>query len=149
MTKTLLINGNDDRLIHIITDALQANGYTVDDIGHTSDTADIAIFCSQDTNPQRISLGSITIDFDNVCVYDNNRNTIHFTPIEFSMLSYLVKNAHRAVSRNELLPAVWGFENTDSSRVADDTVKRLRRKLKDTDLVLETVWKFGFRIRVK
>jgi len=149
MAKTLLISGEDDRLMTVITDALQANGYVIDEINELSDTADIAVICSRDTDPECIRIGSITIDFDNVCVYDSNRDIIHFTPIEFSMLSYLAKNSHRSVSRNELLPAVWGFENTDSSRVADDTVKRLRRKLKNTDLVLETVWKYGFRIRVK
>ena len=43
------------------------------------------------------------------------------------MLTYLMKNASRAVPRSELLPAVWGFENDSSTRVADDTVKRLRK----------------------
>ena len=71
------------------------------------------------------------------------------TPIEFAMLRYLMQNRSRAVSRDELLPAVWGFANDAGSRVADDTVKRLRRKLAGTSLRVETVWGFGFKLAVK
>ena len=63
------------------------------------------------------------------------------------MLTYLMKNASRAVPRSELLPAVWGFENDSSTRVADDTVKRLRKKLHNTGLSIETVWGYGFKVR--
>lgn len=61
------------------------------------------------------------------------------------MLTYLMKNSARAVPRNELLPAVWGFENDTGTRVADDTVKRLRKKLLSTNLAIETIWGYGFK----
>ena len=54
--------------------------------------------------------------------------------------------SNRAVSRNELIPAIWGFENQNGTRVADDTVKRLRRKLKGTGVMVETVWGYGFKL---
>ena len=78
-----------------------------------------------------------------------DNQAIHFTPTEFSMLTYLMKNAARAVSRSELLPTVWGFENDSGTRVADDTVKRLRKKLVNTGLAIETIWGYGFKIREK
>lgn len=40
-----------------------------------------------------------------------------------------------------------GFENDSSTRVADDTVKRLRKKLHNTGLSIETVWGYGFKVR--
>ncbi len=149
MPKMLYIANDDAYLLEIILQALRTNGYIVD-VKESDENDPRTELTVQYTAPtQKITLGDITLDLDSVSVYDQHHQSIHFTPIEFAMLAYLMKNAHRAVSRNELLPAVWGFENTDNSRVADDTVKRLRRKLKDTNVVLETVWKFGFRIRTK
>lgn len=51
--------------------------------------------------------------------------------------------------RSELLPTVWGFENDSGTRVADDTVKRLRKKLQNTGLAIETIWGYGFKVREK
>jgi len=50
------------------------------------------------------------------------------------------------VSRKELLAAVWELPADTCSRVADDTVKRLRRKLLSCSVAIETVWGFGFRL---
>ena len=97
----------------------------------------------------KITLGGLTMDLDNMAAYDSNNEEIHFTPTEFAMLTYLMKNAARAVPRSELLPTVWGFENDSGTRVADDTVKRLRKKLQNTNLSIETIWGYGFKVREK
>ena len=60
---------------------------------------------------------------------------------------YLMKNAARAVPRSELLPAVWGIDHNPATRVADDTLKRIRRKLAGSRLSIDTVWGYGFKIR--
>ena len=96
--------------------------------------------------PKRLTFGNLVLDLDNVSADAPTCGQIHLTPIEFSMLRYLMQNARRAVSRDELLPAVWGFPNDSTTRVADDTVKRLRRKLEKTDVRIETVWGYGFKI---
>ena len=58
-----------------------------------------------------------------------------------------MRNAARAVSRKELLPAVWGFQDDATTRVADDTVKRLRKKLAGSGVGIETIWGYGFKLR--
>lgn len=70
------------------------------------------------------------------------------TPTEFDFLAYLVRNQDRAVSRDELLEALWQVNWQADTRVTDDVVKRLRRKLRDmqSPVRVETVWGFGFRI---
>ena len=78
-----------------------------------------------------------------------NDAEIALTPNEFNLLVYLMENQNRAVSRNELLDKIWGFNSEIETRVADDTVKRLRKKLADTNLVVDTVWGFGFRLKEK
>lgn len=73
--------------------------------------------------------------------------TVDLAPNEYSLLKYLVDNQHRAVSRDELLDKVWGYATAVETRVTDDTMKRLRKKISDSDAQIETVWGFGFRLR--
>ena len=74
---------------------------------------------------------------------------IQLTPNEFNMLVYLMENQNRAVSRDELLDKIWGFSADIETRVADDTVKRLRKKLSGSNLIVDTVWGYGFRLKDK
>lgn len=71
---------------------------------------------------------------------------IEMTMKEFTLLHTLATQPNRAFSRNELLILVWGDDYFGSDRAIDDLVKRLRRKM--NDLPLETVWGFGYRMRV-
>lgn len=66
---------------------------------------------------------------------------------EFSLLQAMAEQPNRAFSRDELLSLVWGDDYFGSDRAIDDLVKRLRRKL--SDLPIETVWGFGYRLRVE
>lgn len=74
--------------------------------------------------------------------------TVNLTGMEFSLLSYLVENRNRAVSREELLGKVWGFETHVVTRATDDMIKRIRKKLMEAGSVLkiETIWGYGFKI---
>lgn len=74
---------------------------------------------------------------------------VELTPNEFSLLSYMLENSDRAVSREELLNNIWGYTCEVETRAADDTVRRLRKKLTDGKAVIETVWGFGFRLKEK
>ncbi len=70
------------------------------------------------------------------------------TPTEFDFLAFLIRHKDRAVSRDELLKVLWQVDWETDSCVADDLVKRLRRKFKNLEstIKIETVWGFGFRI---
>jgi len=74
------------------------------------------------------------------------RGEIPLTPTEYDLLKYLLERRQTAVSREELLEKVWGFESAAESRATDDTVRRLRRKLEGTGVAIESVWGFGFRL---
>ncbi|SHO52286.1 winged helix-turn-helix domain-containing protein [Anaerocolumna xylanovorans] len=71
------------------------------------------------------------------------------TPNEYNLLAYLIQNQDRAVSRDELLDHVWGFHTEIQTRAADDTVLRLRKKISLGDVVIDSVWGFGFRLRMR
>ena len=79
-----------------------------------------------------------------------SENEIPLTLIEFEFLDFLFQNQHRAVSRDEILNQVWGYDSMVETRVTDDTVKRLRKKLSDygSNVFIETVRGFGFKLKV-
>ena len=69
------------------------------------------------------------------------------SPTEYELLKYLMLRAGQAVSREELLNQVWGFEAAVETRATDDTVRRLRQKLDGCGVSIEAVWGYGFRLK--
>lgn len=96
----------------------------------------------------------ILLSLGNIIVNQNTKKVtccdqqIDLTPNEFSLLSYLLKNNDKAVSRDELLENLWGINTEVETRVADDTVRRLRKKLAKSNVSVDTVWGFGFLLKV-
>ena len=97
---------------------------------------------------ERVQFGGVEINTGNKEVRFKNE-VIELTPNEFEFLTYLFKNKDRAVSREELLNKVWGYDEAVETRVCDDTLKRLRKKINKTGILIETVWVFGFRLKEK
>ena len=58
-----------------------------------------------------------------------NGRPVTLTCKEFNTLAYLIKNARRVISRDELLNEVWGYENYPSTRTVDNHILKLRKKL--------------------
>jgi DNA-binding response OmpR family regulator len=55
--------------------------------------------------------------------------TLEMTAREFSALKFLVQNAERVISRDELLSEVWGYQNYPSTRTVDNHILKIRQKL--------------------
>lgn len=68
------------------------------------------------------------------------------TPNEYEVLKYLMERKGAAVSRDELLTQVWGFQTDVETRATDDTIRRLRRKLENSGMSIQSVWGYGFRL---
>ena len=67
------------------------------------------------------------------------------------MLLFLMHNEGKALSRDELLNQIWGYNDEVETRVTDETLRRIRSKLSaaDSDILIETVWGYGYRLRSK
>ena len=72
---------------------------------------------------------------------------VDLAPNEYALLKYLIQNQERAISREELLDKVWGYTTVVETRVTDDTLKRLRKKITNSEVLIETIWGFGFRLK--
>lgn len=72
------------------------------------------------------------------------------TPIEFRLLEHLVRNRGRALTREQLLNAVWGEDYYGDERVVDVHISHLRERIdNDADRrpYIETVRGVGYRVR--
>ena len=68
------------------------------------------------------------------------------TPREFDLLAFLVRHPGRALSREELLRKVWGYDFVGETRTVDVHVRRLRAKLGAHDGLIETVLGAGYKL---
>lgn len=152
MPKLIYVYGDDRALLNTLLTTLRNNGYSLEytqideslPVGNIS--ADIALICRPNNAGNTLSYAGITVDLNNLCATTENGDVLRFTPTEFALLTHLMRNSGRAVSRKELLTTVWKFQTDTTTRVADDTVKRLRKKLAVTRLSIDTLWGYGFRV---
>ena len=79
-----------------------------------------------------IVIGDIVIDCENYLVKKGNK-TLELSKKEYDLLAHLAKNLGKIYSREELMNAVWGYENFYGDlRTIDVTIARLRQKI-DTE----------------
>ena len=74
--------------------------------------------------------GNIHVDLPKRLVL-KNAQPIHLTPIEFRLLTELVKNAGRVVTQRQLLKEVWGPSYVDNEHYLRIYMSHLRQKLED------------------
>lgn len=84
----------------------------------------------------------ILIDFKARRVLLKDKEVI-LTALEFDLLSMLARRRNIAVSREELLNTVWGYNYMGETRTVDVHVQRLRAKIGQE--YIETVYKYGYR----
>ena len=94
---------------------------------------------------QEQKIGNLTLDEDKRRVLCAGQ-PLALTPTEYEVLKYLMQHADQAVSREELLNTVWGYESAVETRATDDTVRRLRQKLDGGGVNIAAVWGYGFRL---
>ena len=95
--------------------------------------------------PAAVRVGKLSLDEEKRHILSDGK-PLALTPTEYEVLKYLMLHAEQAVSRDELLNTVWGFESVVETRATDDTVRRLRQKLGGSDVSIAAVWGYGFRL---
>ena len=76
-----------------------------------------------------------------------NGRPVNLTPVEIALLLVLCagEGGERVHTRQELRERVWGEGGRDETRVVDQYIKRLRKKLGKAGLYIETVHGVGYR----
>lgn len=79
---------------------------------------------------------------------DKNGEHIRLTQTEFTIMKLFMNNPGRALSREEILRAVWGEDYSGEVKIVDVNIRRLRIKIEDKPTEPEyitTVWGYGYK----
>ncbi len=86
----------------------------------------------------------LKIDYNAHSVYINDKE-LKLTPKEYELLCYFVQNENIALSREQLLSKLWGYDFYGDDRTIDTHIKMLRNNLgKYRDLII-TVRGVGYK----
>lgn len=73
---------------------------------------------------------------------------IRLTQVEYAILKLFMQNPGRALSREDILNAVWGRDYDGELKVVDVNIRRLRIKIEEdaaNPTYITTVWGFGYK----
>ena len=75
-------------------------------------------------------------------------NKIRLTQVEYTILKLFMQNPGRALSRENILAAVWGRDYEGELKIVDVNIRRLRIKIEDdptNPIYITTVWGYGYK----
>ncbi|MEE0776570.1 MAG: response regulator transcription factor [Bacillota bacterium] len=78
-------------------------------------------------------------------IVTNDGERLDLSPKEYELLVYLAVNRKVALSREQILNALWGYDYFGDLRTVDTHIKKLRAKLGDKGDLIETVRGYGYR----
>lgn len=70
---------------------------------------------------------------------------VNITPKEFEILTYLIKNKNIAITREQLLSNIWGYDYFGDDRTVDTHIKMLRNNLGRYRNHIKTIRGIGYK----
>jgi len=86
----------------------------------------------------------IKVDFKGRVLYIDNKE-INITPKEFDLLSFFINNPNTAITREQILNKVWGYDYFGDDRTIDTHIKILRNKMGIYRDLIVTVRSIGYK----
>ncbi len=101
----------------------------------------------RDKDEKQLSFGDLTYTSKKHAIYCNE-NDLGLTLNEMALLKYMMQHHDRAISRDELLKEVWGISAEIETRVTDETVRRVRKKMKtaNSSTSIRSLWGYGYKL---
>ena len=79
---------------------------------------------------------------------EKNGQRVKLTQVEYSIVKMFMENPGKALSREEILDAVWGHDYFGELKIVDVNIRRLRLKIEDNatnPTYITTVWGYGYK----
>src|SRR3954453_20711693 len=95
-------------------------------------------------SPEVLQAGGVTVDIGRREV-GGEGTALPFTTKEFDLLRFLTERAGLALSRQQILDGVWGYDWFGDARTVDVHIAQVRKKLADR-VVITTVRGVGYRL---
>ncbi len=100
---------------------------------------------TKDKESKEISCADLTYLENEHAIYVKDKE-VELTKTEFACLKYMMQHFGDAISRENLLENVWGYEQVLETRVTDETIRKIRKKLKalDSTALIRNKWGYGY-----
>lgn len=92
-----------------------------------------------------LEAGELKVDITKHSVFVNNKQ-VFLTIKEFDMLTLLLQNRGKVMTREQLLDSVWKIDADIESRTVDVHIKTLRQKLGAAGDLIETIRGMGYKV---
>ncbi len=102
-------------------------------------------YATLERNQTPLIVGNLTIDTPGREVFVNGIS-IELRAQEYDLLLVLIQNQGTVLSRDQLLDKAWGYEFIGQSRTVDMHIAQLRKKLVDSNILIETVSGIGYKL---
>ena len=79
---------------------------------------------------------------------EKNGQRVKLTQVEYGIIKLFMENPGKALSREEILDAVWGKDYFGELKIVDVNIRRLRIKIEDNPTkptYVNTVWGYGYQ----
>ncbi|WP_096155026.1 MULTISPECIES: response regulator transcription factor [Bacillus] len=96
---------------------------------------------------ENIKLGSIFIDVNQFKVFLRDTE-VSLPKKELELIYFLASNPNQVFTRQQLLDRIWGDSFEGDSRTVDVHIKRLREKLKEKNLLIQTIRGIGYKLEI-
>ncbi len=103
-----------------------------------------AIIKRNEKSVAKLEFGGLVLD-DKAHEVTIDGKSVNLTPKEYDLLKYFVSNNHIALSREQLLTNIWGYDFYGDDRTVDTHVKTLRHQLGKYGEYIKTVRKVGYK----
>jgi DNA-binding response OmpR family regulator len=70
---------------------------------------------------------------------------VDFSPKEYELLLYMADRVGVALTREQILKGVWGYDYMGDTRTVDTHIKQLRGKLKDATVQINSIYGVGYK----
>jgi len=98
-------------------------------------------------NSEIVTQGPLVMNTRNHTL-EKSGGRIRLTQVEYSIMKLFMQNPGRALSREDILAAVWGKDYEGELKIVDVNIRRLRIKVEDdtsNPSYITTVWGFGYK----
>ena len=100
-----------------------------------------------ESDPEVIVHEPFTLNTRNRTLEKDGR-PIRLTQVDYAIVQLFMQNPGRALSREDILNAVWGRDYDGELKIVDVNIRRLRIKIEDNTAnptYITTVWGFGYK----
>jgi len=101
---------------------------------------------------EELYLGDLILNKKELRVYSHknkdDRHSLDLTALEFRLFTAFYDHFNQALTRSVLIDLVWGENTHVIDRVVDQHIFGLRKKLKDSNVQIKSVYGHGYRLEI-